>query len=725
MSRRKKNSFKAKKNSSNQLQSKILKQFIRRPKKRYNARLLINKLRLSASKDSVQHILNVLSNEGHIFHFGDQMYRLDRHFKEQFDLNKNPQKHTGKVDLTKSGAAYILVDDLAEDIYVPVKHVNGAMKGDTVEVAIIRKAANRKKAEGKIVQILKRAVKQVIGTYRQFGKNGVVISQMKRMDIEVHIHPDDINDASDGQRVVAQITNYGTSQNKAFWGRIVEKYKGISHNDFTMNAILLENGFTVAFPAEVDQEAEAISATISEQEIQLRRDLREVLTFTIDPDTAKDFDDAISFQYLENGNIELGVHIADVTHYVKPGSAIDNEAYERSTSVYLVDRVAPMLPEKLSNNLCSLVPHEDRLVFSALFEMDQDFKVVNEWFGKSIIHSDRRFTYEEAQEIIENKEGEYSKEILRLKTIAEHLRKEKFKKGAINFESPEIKFELDENSVPLRVYTKERKDAHMLIEDFMLLANRRVAHYIKEKSPTEIPFVYRVHDIPDPEKLVNFNSYAKELGVPLKLDTPSNIAKSFNSLQKKSESDDALKLLLPMAIRTMSKAEYSTNNIGHYGLSFTHYAHFTSPIRRYADVLVHRVLFQNLDNIQREDKELLEARCKHISSRERNANDAERDSVKYKQVEFLMDKIGEEFDGLISGMIDRGVFVELSECKAEGLIGFDRFEEPFEIIAERIKAKGKRTGRILKIGQALRVKLISADLDDRQLELELIPDVEV
>lgn len=721
MTRRRKNSFKPKKLSSEKLKSKVLKQFINKPKKRYNAKLLIHKLKLSNSKDAIQHVLNVLNQEGLIFHLGEKMYRLDRDFKSQMSLQTNAQKYTGKVDLIKSGAAYILVDELEEDIYVSSKNVNGAMHGDTVEVVITKKPWKRK-AEGKIKHILKRAVKQIIGTYRQFGKNGIVISQMKRMDIDVHIHPDHINGAIDGQRVVAQITQYGQSQNKAFWGKVVEKYKKISHNDFTMNSILLENGFTVDFPEEVNNESEAISAVISEQEISLRRDMRDVLTFTIDPDTAKDFDDAISFQYLENGNMEMGVHIADVTHFVKPGSAIDKEAYERSTSVYLVDRVAPMLPEKLSNNLCSLVPHEDRLVFSAIFEIDKDFKIVSEWFGKSVIHSDRRFTYEEAQEIIENKQGEYSKEILRLKRFAEHLRKEKFKNGAINFESPELKFELDENSVPISVYVKERKDAHMLIEDFMLLANRRVAGYIKEKSPTEIPFVYRIHDIPDPEKLANFNAYARELGVPLQLDTPSNIAKSFNTLQKKSESDDALKLLLPMAIRTMSKAEYSTNNIGHYGLSFLNYAHFTSPIRRYADVLVHRILFANLSGVSREDKELLEARCKHISNRERNANDAERDSVKYKQVEFLKDKVGQEFEGMISGIIDRGVFVELSDCKAEGLIGFDKFDEAFEIVAERLKAKGQRTGRMLKIGQTLRVKLIDANLDDRIIELELLDE---
>ena len=723
MTRSKKQKFKTKKLSSEQLKQRIIKQFIKRPKKRYNAKLLSIKTRASNSTDSIQHVLNVLEDEGKIFQLEGNKYRLDRFYNEKMETQPSNKKVKGRVDMTRSGAAFILVDEMEGDVYVPSKFTNGAMHGDIVEVALVVKPW-KKRTEGKIKKVIKRALQQVIGTFKDFGKYGVVESGMKRINVEVHIHPDHYNGATSGQKVVAHITEYGQGQNKPIWGKVVEAYEGISHNDYTMNSILLENGFTVDFPEIVMKEAALIPDTLSDQEILRRRDMRDTWTITIDPDTAKDFDDAISYKVLEGGNIELGVHIADVTHYLKQGSEIDKEAFDRSTSVYLVDRVAPMLPEKLSNHLCSLVPHQDRLSFSALFTLDEKFKIIKEWFGRTVIHSDRRFTYEEAQDIIEGKSEEHSQEILKLKEIAEHFRKAKFKNGAINFESPEVKFELDENAVPISLYVKERKDAHMLIEDFMLLANRRVAHFIDAKSSQEIPFVYRVHDEPNQDKLAAFKGFAKEFGIELKLDTPSNIAKSFNEISKKAQTDETLKLLMPMAIRTMAKAIYTTDNIGHYGLSFTHYAHFTSPIRRYADVLVHRILFQNLDKINRWDKETLEAQCKHISAKEKNASDAERDSIKYKQVEFMSDKIGEVFDGMVSGIIDRGIFIELIESKAEGLIGFDRFEEVYETVNERLKVRGVKTGRTIKVGDKMRVRVLETDLDARQIELEIIDEKE-
>lgn len=721
MTKSKKKKFKPKKLNSEDLKKYILKAFIKKPKKRYNARLLAAKFKLSNSKDSIQHALNVLEEEGKLFKLEGEKFRLDRFYNEE--LSNTPVKKIiiGKVDMTKSGSAYIMIPEMEEDVFIPNKHMNGAMNNDTVEVVISSKPW-KKRPDGKVKKVIERALKEVIGVFSNQGKFGIVNVGMNRVNLQVNIHPDHFNEATEGQRVVAKITEYGQSQNKAIWGEIVKTYADISHNEYTMNSILLENGFTVDFPAEVLAEAEAIPVKISESDIVGRKDIRDTLTITIDPDTAKDFDDAISYKVLENGNYEIGVHIADVTHYVKPGTAIDDEAYDRSTSVYLVDRVTPMLPEKLSNNLCSLVPHQDRLSFSAMFELDQSYKIVNEWFGRTVIHSDRRFTYEEAQEIIENKKGEYAEEILKLKSIAEHLRKQKFKNGAINFESPEVKFKLDEEARPISLYVKERKDAHLLIEDFMLLANRKVAEYIAKKSPVEIPYVYRVHDEPNPEKLAMFGAFAAEFGIKLKLDTPKNIAESFNALAKKAEEDEAFKLLMPMAIRTMAKAVYTTENIGHYGLAFEYYAHFTSPIRRYADVLVHRILFDNLTDIKRVDKELLETKCNHISNRERNANDAERDSVKYKSVEFVKDKIGETFDGMVSGIIERGLFVELVDYKAEGMIGFDRFGEPFDLLDGNLKVKGKRSGKIIKIGDVLKVKVLDADLDLRQIELEVVEE---
>jgi len=721
MTRTKNKKFKPKKLSSEDLKRHILKAFIKKPKKRYNARLLASKFKLSNSKDSIEHSLKVLEEEGKLYRLEGNKFRLDRFYNEELSSAPIKKMITGKVDMTKSGSAYIMVPEMEADVFIPAKHINGAMNNDTVEVVISSKPW-KKRPDGKVKKVIKRALKEVIGVFTNQGKYGVVSVGMNRVNLEVNIHPDHFNGAENGQKVVAKLTEFGKNQNKGLWGEIVESYEAISHNDYTMNSILLENGFTVDFPPEVLAEAELIPMTINEADLAGRKDIRETLTITIDPDTAKDFDDAISYKILENGNIELGVHIADVTHYVKPGTEIDKEAFDRATSVYLVDRVAPMLPEKLSNNLCSLVPHEDRLSFSAMFEFNQKFEIVSEWFGRTVIHSDRRFTYEEAQEIIENKAGEFSEEILKLKEIAEHLRKDKFKNGAINFESPEVKFKLDEDSKPLSLYVKERKDAHLLIEDFMLLANRKVAEFISKKESQEIPFVYRIHDEPNPDKLAMFGAFAAEFGLKLKLDTPSNIAKSFNELAKKAQEDDAFKLLMPMAIRTMAKAVYTTENIGHYGLAFSHYAHFTSPIRRYADVLVHRILFDNLNKITRLDKENLETRCNHISNRERNANDAERDSVKYKSVEFLKDKIGEQFNGMISGIIERGIFVELVDCKAEGMIGFDRFDEPFEMMDGNLKVKGKRSGTIMKVGDKMQVRVISADLDLRQIELEILEE---
>jgi ribonuclease R len=444
---------------------------------------------------------------------------------------------------------------------------------------------------------------------------------------------------------------------------------------------------------------------------------------TIDPSDAKDFDDALSIRQLENGDWEVGVHIADVTHYLLPDTALDKEAYWRSTSVYLVDRCCPMLPENLSNGVCSLRPNEDKLTFSAVFTFDDTFKLKKEWFGKTVTHSNRRFSYEEAQQVLETGEGDMSNELNVLNQIALKLRKARFRKGAINFETEEVRFKLDENGVPLEVYIKERKDSNMLIEDFMLLANKEVATYIAKKEAIEIPFVYRIHDTPDPSKLADFASFARELGINLILDTPKNIAKSLNDLMKQSEKNDALKLLTPLAIRCMAKAEYSTNNIGHYGLAFEKYGRFTSPIRRYSDVLAHRILADNLEKKKtiRVNKELLEARCNRISKQERKAAEAERESVKYKQVEFIKNHIGEEFDGIISGMMDRGIFIELKGLKCEGMVPFNEMAEPFQVEPSRLKAKGVISGQILRPGDTVRVRVLRADLDKRQIELQWVP----
>jgi ribonuclease R len=446
-----------------------------------------------------------------------------------------------------------------------------------------------------------------------------------------------------------------------------------------------------------------------------------VPTFTIDPEDAKDFDDALSFRWLQNGNAEVGVHIADVTHYVRPGTALDKEALERSTSVYLVDRVLPMLPEKLSNELCSLRPNEDSLCFSAIFEIDDNSHVVKRWFGKTIIHSDHRFSYEMAQEVMDKGSGPFSKELKHLNKIATVLRKRRMKNGSLMFETDEVRFQLDEHGVPIEIFVKERGESHLLIEDLMLLANREVATYMSKKGKgKEVPFVYRIHDLPDPQKLAELALFAKELGFEMKVDTPRQVPKSFNALARAAEECEALKILEPIAIRTMAKAEYHTTNIGHYGLAFAHYTHFTSPIRRYADVLVHRILEENLRAIKRYDREELQKKCSHISSQERKAQKAERNSIKFKQAEYLEKHVGEVFEGYVTGLIDRGIFVQLKEIMAEGLVGFDKFSEPFDLDESRLRATGRKTGQLIKMGDQVIVRILGADPSKRQIELQMI-----
>jgi len=713
-----KRSFKGKKLSTGDLEQKVFRIFLRSPKKRFNATVLAKKLKGKNTKDAVQHTINRLEKDGKVFQVAEGKYRLDKFAGKEAKTKHPKQKFTGKVDLVKSGAAFILVDNLDKDIYVAQKNLNGAMHGDTVVVSAALKD-KRRRMEGKVKEITKRALKFVMGTFKETAKYGTVFSEMKKYPVEVHINPEDYNGANDGDKVLVEITSYGKGQNKSLWGNVSRPVTDMSDNDFRMNSILIESGFEIDFPSEVLAEADKIPMTIAEHELEGRRDFRGITTVTIDPDTAQDFDDALSYQVLENGNVEIGVHIADVTHYVRPETEIDKEALFRSTSVYLVDRVAPMLPEKLSNNLCSLVPHKDRLAFSAVFTFNKNDKVIDRWFGKTVIHSDRRFSYEEAQEILEKKEGEFSDELLKMNKIAYSLRKAKFKNGAIAFESPEFKFKLDENSVPVSVYAKVRKDAHLMIEDFMLLANKEVAIFMDKKAEQEVPFVYRVHDEPDPDKLLDFKAFARELGVEILVDTPKHISQSFNALSKQARENEELKILEPFAIRTMSKAAYSTDNIGHYGLAFPYYAHFTSPIRRYADVLVHRILHDNLKKTKRWDKEALESMCKHISKKERDAMTAERDSIKVKQVEYMLDKVGETFEGTISGIIERGVFVEVTEGRAEGLIGFDKFNEVFEFFEGKLKVKGRSSGKIMKMGEKLMVRVVDVDMSKRQIELEL------
>lgn len=627
----------------------------------------------------------------------------------------------GIVDMTQSGSAYVIIDGHLYDVYVPSHKTNRAFNGDTVRVKITA-LGKKKKPDGEIVEILKRGKELFIGKVDINDKFAFGITDDRFNNYDFYIPNEEIKKHKivSGDRVIMRIKDWPPTMKNPI-AQIVSKLSQPGNHSSDMEAILVETGINYIFPKEVEQQAEELPTEITKAEIKRRRDMRDIFTITIDPYDAKDFDDAISYRKLENGFIEIGVHIADVSHYIIPDGPIDKEAYSRGTSVYLVDRVIPMLPEKLSNNVCSLRPHEEKLTFSAIFEMDEKGHIVNEWFGKTVIYSDRRFTYEEVQEIIESKSGEYVDEILAINKISTLLREKRFASGAISFETQEVKFILDENFVPTGLYVKERKEAHMLIEDLMLLANRRVAFHLS-KNFTKVPFVYRVHDTPDIQKLEEFGENAKRFGHKLKLDSPKNISAELNRLMNEIKGKPEQNILESLAIRCMAKAVYTTKNIGHYGLAFEHYTHFTSPIRRYPDLMVHRILANVLDNhtLLYANREQLEDKCRHSSATERKAMDAERESVKYKQVEYMTKHVGESFDGVISGITSWGVFVEIVENKCEGMIHVDNIRDELMYDEARRRLVSLTNSTNYELGNKIRIKVQKADLATRKLEF--IPD---
>ncbi len=723
MSKRKP-SIKGKKLSVKILSDKVYNLFRSKPSKRYNAKQVINKLKVANNRTSVESVLEKLTGTG-------QLRALSSNDKYQFNkqavISEKGKKQElsveGILDMTRTGAGFVVCDDLPDDdIYIHSRNMNNALDGDKVRV-IYAKVPGRKRAEGRIMDVLERGSEYFIGTLNLTANYGFVIPDKENMFTDIYIPLDKVGVAKNGEKVVVKIERWHTKKQKSPIGRITESLGKPGSSDVEMKSILIQKGFELSFPEEVIAESEALTDVMSEADIAKRRDFRAITTFTIDPLTAKDFDDALSIQYLENGHCEIGVHIADVTHYVAFNSELDKEAFKRSTSVYLVDRVLPMLPEKISNGLCSLRPNEDKFTFSAVFTFDKNHKIVKQWFGKTIIHSDRRFTYEEAQERIESGEGDFAVEIKAMNKIAHQLRKKRYKEGSISFESPEVKFRLDEEGAPVELYVKVRKDANLLVEDFMLLANKKVAEYIgkPQEGVAKIPFVYRVHDLPDYGKVEDFAKFAMALGFKLNISTPKEIAASFNLLQTAADDNPELRVLGPLAIRTMAKAVYTIENIGHYGLGFDYYTHFTSPIRRYSDVLVHRVLELNLnsDSPVRVNAEKLEEQCKHISRQERKAADAERQSVKYKQVEYMQQHIGQVFDGVVNGFSERGVFIEMTENMCEGMITFDSMFDKFTIDENRLSIKGRDTGFIYKMGDPVKVKVINTNLQKRQVTLEL------
>jgi len=630
----------------------------------------------------------------------------------------------GKVDLTNDGSAFIVTDDEFEsDIFVAPRKLRNALNGDRVRVYVYAKSKGKHK-EGEVIEILQRNKIEFTGIVKLSERFAFFIPDDRKMMHDIFIPMNQLNGAKNGIKAVAEITDWPTDAKNPI-GRIKHILGAQGENDTEMNAILAEYGFPLSFPAEVEHESEEIPETITEQEIARRRDFRDILTFTIDPFDAKDFDDAISFRYLDNGHYEIGVHIADVSHYIKPDSALDKEALDRATSVYLVDRVIPMLPERLSNGLCSLRPREDKLCFSAVFVMDENAYIQEEWYGKTIIHSNRRFTYEEVQEIIETKQGDHSKEIEELNALAYKLRERKFKNGAISFETTEVKFKLDETGKPIGVYVKERKDAHKLIEDFMLLANRKVAEHVSKmgKGKHKYTFVYRVHDSPKPESLANFAQFAARFGYRINTKSDKETAKSLNYLMEDVEGKKEQNVLTQLAIRSMAKAIYTTKSSSHYGLAFDHYTHFTSPIRRYPDVMVHRLLFHYLNGGQSANAEHYEKLCQHSSQMEKKAADAERASVKYKQAEYLRDQVGNIFSGVISGVTEWGMYVEIIENKCEGMIRLRDISDDFYTLDEKNYAIiGQRKKKVYQLGDEVRIRVKNVDLTKKQIDFSLVQD---
>lgn len=635
---------------------------------------------------------------------------------------RNFDEYKGVLEITRSGMGFVVVPGLEADILVRPNDFNTALHGDTVKVDVNPEKSG-KRMQGVVTDVVERKQLDFVARIEMSkGFAFAVIEGDKKMP-DIFIPQAGFNGAEDKDRVVVRIKEWEMDTKKRPVGEVINILNAEDSNDIAMKEILLENGFPIGFTDDVLEETARIPDVIPEEEITKRKDFRGILTFTIDPVDAKDFDDAISIRVLKNGNYEIGVHIADVSHYVLPDTQLDESAYGKATSVYLPDRVNPMLPEHISNVLCSLRPHEDKLTFSAVFQMTPKGQVKQYWLGRTVIHSNHRFTYEEVQEIIEKEDGLYMDEILLLNNIAQRLRKKRFDSGAINFSSTEVRFKLDEKGKPIGIMVKESKESHQLIEEFMLLANKHVAEAVSkiEINKKPIPFAYRVHDLPSEEKLLPFMAFAKKFGHKFDTSSPEQTAASFNQMLKDVQGKPEQHVLEQLGIRTMAKAIYTTENIGHYGLGFEHYCHFTSPIRRYPDILVHRILDQVLNKNIRPDKKM-DQKCKHCSERERAAMDAERAANKYKQVEYMQDFLGEEFEGVISGVSAFGFWVETIEHKCEGMVSIASLSDydEFRLVDTDYSLVGMRSGRRFRMGDKVTIKVIAANLIKRQLDYEWV-----